>query len=76
MVAVSEQPEQYRTRSGRAVRAVPRYEPDEDTIFVDEESGDSQFSPDDCESDGDTESDLSYMSDASDASDATTHGSG
>ena len=35
----------YRTRSGRVVRQVPRYEPDENTIFDDEESSDSDCPP-------------------------------
>lgn len=46
---MSEEPEVsetvYRTRSGRLVRQVPRYQPDENTIFVDEESPDSDYLP-------------------------------
>jgi hypothetical protein len=40
----SERQQQYRTRSGRVVRQVPRYEPDENTIFDDEESSGSESS--------------------------------
>ena len=32
----------YRTRSGRTCRRVERYEPDEDTVFIDEESNYSE----------------------------------
>lgn len=43
---VFEEPEPvYRTRSGRTVRQVTRYEPDENTIFVDEESPESDYLP-------------------------------
>ena len=49
----------YRTRSGRVVRQVPRYEPDENTIFEDEESSGSDFTDntgdtDDTDDTGDT----------------------
>ena len=72
MVSFTEEPEGnlttvYRTRSGREVRQVPRYEPAEDTIFIDEESPDSDYhendgmvTSDDMDvSDGDSESEVS-----------------
>lgn len=48
----------YTTRSGRQVRRVERYEPDEDTIFVDEEYSDSDY---------EHESDISGHSDLDDS---------
>lgn len=62
MVSEPEEPVPYRTRSGRAVRQVPRYEPDENTIFVDGESSDSDFRPDADESDGDVGDESSDVS--------------
>lgn len=47
----------YRTRSGRVVRNIDRYAPDEDTIFDDEESPDSDYTDMDIE--GESENDES-----------------
>ena len=41
--AVVSAPPVYRTRSGRNIRRVERYEPDTDTIFIDEDSVDSDY---------------------------------
>jgi len=41
--AVVSTPPVYRTRSGRNIRRVERYEPDTDTIFIDEDSVDSDY---------------------------------
>ena len=42
--AVVSAPPAYRTRSGRNIRRVERYESDTDTIFIDEDSVDSDYS--------------------------------
>lgn len=38
----------YTTRSGRSIRRVERYEPDEDTIFIDQDSDDSDYESENC----------------------------
>lgn len=42
-IAVAAASPVYRTRSGRNIRRVERYEPDTDTIFIDEDSVDSDY---------------------------------
>ena len=51
--AVVSAPPAYRTRSGRNIRRVERYEPDTDTIFIDEDSVDSDYE-NSSENEGDT----------------------
>ena len=41
-------PNGYTTRSGRSIRRVERYEPDEDTIFIDQDSTDSDYESEIC----------------------------
>ena len=52
----------YRTRSGRSCRRVERYEPDEDTIFIDEESNYSENEIEIIEEDEDDEDEGEYES--------------
>lgn len=65
----------YRTRSGRSCRRVERYEPDEDTIFIDDESVYSENEIENIDENGDdeeeyeTSSELSELEDVEDSSD-------
>lgn len=71
---MSEEPEPnpaYRTRSGRVVRQVPRYEPDENTIFDDEESSGSDFHPVDQDEETLTDNSCSDTEDTSETASLT-----
>lgn len=71
MGSFTEEPDPvYRTRSGRVVRQVPRYEPEEDTIFVDAESSDSDYHENQTDLSVDDDMDLSMSEDASDDTDS------
>ena len=57
-----EQPQTRRSRSGRIIRNVVRYEPEEDTVFEDDIDYDTEFSDD-----SDEELETNEMSDESDS---------